>query len=210
MRSLAFVGDVHGSVDALDGILDSLRAEAVGHLVFLGDYVNKGMGSRSVLDRLIPMMLDGSATLLRGNHESELVRAVDTQDLRVFLKMGGAATVRSYADGNVGPDVLHDFLRAVPATHLDAIRQMPRRFHASGIIAQHEPLGAMVHRMLGKFAVTAHRPVGTVPTIRSRSAEIDTGCGDEGGRLTAFLWPSREYVQVDTAGARLTRDSPES
>lgn len=203
MKRLAFVGDIHGSIEALDGILDSLQAETLDHLVFLGDYVNKGEASKSVLDRLVPMMIDGSATLLLGNHEAELLRAIDTRNLRVFLKMGGAATVRSYVNGDVGPDVFHDFRRAFPAAHLDAIRQMPRRFRDSRVVAQHEPLGRASSWVLGRFGVTAHRPAGTRPTIRSRSAEIDTGCGDEGGRLTAFLWPSRDYIQVDHAGARI-------
>lgn len=203
MSTLAFVGDVHGAIEALDGVLDALRAEAVGHLVFLGDYINKGPGSKAVLERLIPMMLDGSVTLLRGNHESELLRAIEGGDLRVFLKMGGAATIRSYVADDVGPDVFREFHRAFPTEHLDAIRKMPRRFQASRVVAQHEPLGRSVFRRFGRFAVTAHRPAGTLPMIRSRSAEIDTGCGDEGGRLTAFVWPSREYVQVDSAGTRI-------
>lgn len=203
MKRFAFVGDIHGSIDALDGILYSLQTETLDHLVFLGDYVNKGDASKSVLNRLVPMMVDGSATLLRGNHEAELLRAVDTQDLRVFLKMGGAATIRSYVDGDVGPDAFRDFRRALPAAHLDAIRQMPRRFRASRVVAQHEPLSRAGSWALRKFGVTAHRPAGILPTIRSRSAEIDTGCGDEGGRLTAFLWPSRDYIQVDLAGARI-------
>ncbi|WP_082802955.1 metallophosphoesterase [Microbacterium sp. CH1] len=203
MRSLAFVGDVHGSIEALEGILDSLREGAVDHLVFLGDYINKGPSSSGVLDRLVPMMLDGSATLLRGNHEAELLRAVDTQDLRVFLKMGGAATIRSYVGDVVGAEVFSEFHRALPAVHLDAIRAMPRRFSAFRIMAQHEPLGAPAHWNLGKFVVTAHRPSGMFPKVRWRSAEIDTGCGDEGGRLTAFLWPSREYIQVDLGGSRV-------
>jgi serine/threonine protein phosphatase 1 len=203
MKTLAFVGDTHGSIEALDGVLDALRAEGVGHMVFLGDYINKGAGSKAVLERLVPMMLDGSATLLRGNHESELLRAMEGRDLRIFLKMGGAATIRSYLADDVGPDVFHEFRRALPIEHLDAIRKMPRRFQTSRVVAQHEPLGRSAYWTLGRFVVTAHRPAGKVPMVLSHSAEIDTGCGDEGGRLTAFLWPSREYVQVNSAGTRV-------
>lgn len=203
MRTVAFVGDIHGSIEALDGVLDALRQEAVSHLVFLGDYINKGPSSKAVLERLIPMTRDGSATLLRGNHESELLRAVDSRDLTVFLKMGGAATVRSYVGGDVGSDVTYEFVRALPTEHLDVIRTMPRRFQTSHVVAQHEPLRRSAFWRLGRYVVSAHRPAGTVPVVGSRSAEIDTGCGDEGGRLTALLWPSREYVQVDPAGARI-------
>lgn len=203
MRTIAFVGDIHGSIEALDGALDILQGRAVQHIVFLGDYLNKGTSSNTVLTRLIPMARSGSATLLRGNHETALLRAIDDQHLTAFLKMGGAATIRAYVGGDVGPDVFRDFSRAMPAEHLDAIRRMPLRFQTLRVIAQHEPLSPRSSLGWGRFSVTAHRPTGSKPRIDRRSAEIDTGCGDEGGRLTALLWPSREYIQVDSAGARV-------
>jgi serine/threonine protein phosphatase 1 len=203
MKTIAFVGDVHGSIDALDGALDILHERAVEHVVFLGDYLNKGTESNAVLARLVPMVQRGSVTLLRGNHETELLRAIDDQNLTSFLKMGGAATIRAYVGGDVGPNVLRDFSRAIPREHLDAIRAMPFQFQTIRVIAQHEPLGATSRWRWGRYSVTAHRPTGPKPRIGRRSAEIDTGCGDIGGRLTALLWPSREYLQVDLTGARV-------
>lgn len=203
MTTIAFVGDVHGSIDALDSVLAALQQRSVGHTVFLGDYVNKGPASAAVLERLIPLARNGSTTLLRGNHETALLQAIDTQDLTAFLKMGGAATIRAYVEGDVGPDVIGDFRRAFPMAHLEAIRRMPARFRDARIIAQHEPLHPMSLLRVKRFAIAAHRPVGLLPRIGLHSADIDTGCSDEGGRLTAFLWPSRDYIQVDTDGTQI-------
>jgi serine/threonine protein phosphatase 1 len=47
-------------------------------------------------------------------------------------------------------------------------------------------------------------PVGALPRIGHRSAQLDTGCGTDYGRLTALLWPSLDYIQVDNQGSLVT------
>lgn len=199
MKEIAFVGDIHGSIDALNGILEILQERHVDHIVFLGDYINKGLASNAVLSRLISLGQRNSVTLLRGNHETALLDAIESRNLTGFLKLGGAATIRSYIGGDSGPDVLREFRNAIPNEHLDTLRAMPTQFLTTQVIAQHQPSNSRQLFRTGKFSVTAHRPVGPRPVIRRKSAEIDTGCGD-GGLLTSFLWPSREYVQVNSFG----------
>lgn len=194
---LAFVGDIHGSLAALNGLRAAVEASSSLHWVFLGDYINKGPESRDVLDVLIDMRDAGAASLLAGNHELAMLDALESGDMQQFLKMGGAMTIRSYVRGSVGVDVARDFVRSVPDRHLDALRQMPLEFDADDVKARHRP----VRPVGGRFEVSAHVYIGLVPRIGIRSAEIDTGCGTPGGRLTAFLWPSREYLQVDDQGA---------
>lgn len=166
-------------------------------MVFLGDYINKGLQSASVLSALMGYSRGGDASLLAGNHESSLLDAMDNADLSSFLKMGGAMTIRSYVGDRVGPDVLADFRAAFPPEHLELLRCMPRVYETSEILAQHDP----PKRPSAKFQISAHAPVGKTPRIGQRSAQIDTGCGEQWGRLTAFLWPSQTYLQVDSTGS---------
>lgn len=195
-RELAFVGDVHGNLRALRGLWDVLRRNPSTHVVFLGDYINKGTDSKDVLELLIAISTAGQATLLAGNHETGLVDALGRRDLSGFLKMGGAATIRSYAAGRrVRPDVLADFASMLPEGHLDAVRRMPTSFETDELIAQH-----ISKATSGKFQISAHVPVGDLPRIGHRSAQLDTGCGTASGRLTAMYWPSLQFVQVDSAG----------
>jgi serine/threonine protein phosphatase 1 len=168
--------------------------------VFLGDYVNKGTQSVEVMQELLAYSRAGRATLLMGNHEAALLDALDTGDLTTFLKMGGAMTIRSYVGARVGPDVLRDFRARFPNEHLDAIRRMPETYESDDLIAQHTPPAASTP----KFRISAHVPVGELPRIGRHSAQLDTGCGAESGRLTALLWPSLDYVQVDARGATVT------
>jgi serine/threonine protein phosphatase 1 len=198
---VAFVGDVHGNLKALRGLWDALVTRGGPHVVLLGDYINKGPQSADVLHELVAHSRTGRATLLAGNHEQALVNALDTNDLGAFLKMGGAMTIRSYVGGKVGPDVLRDFRGKFPSEHLDALRRMAETYETSDLIAQHiSPASSTL-----KFRISAHVPVGRLPRIGRHSAQLDTGCGADSGRLTALLWPSLEYIQVDARGATVER-----
>jgi serine/threonine protein phosphatase 1 len=198
---MAFVGDVHGNLSALRGLCDVLATRGGPHAVFLGDYINKGAESAEVMQELLACSRAGRSTLLMGNHEAALLDALDTGDLAAFLKMGGAMTIRSYVGANVGPDVLLDFRASFPSEHFDAIRRMPETYELDDVIAQHISPSAPTP----KFRISAHLPVGTLPRIGRHSAQLDTGCGTHAGRLTALLWPSLDYVQVDARGAVVTR-----
>ena len=197
MVETAFVGDVHGNLAALDSLVNALAGVGSPPAVFLGDYINKGSQSREVLARLIEHQESGWATLLAGNHEIEMLRALDTGDITAFLKMGGAVTIRSYVGSQVPADVAAAFRARVPSDHVAALRSMKSAFETSDVVAGHHPSADTE-----KFNVSAHVPVGARPRVTETSAEIDTGCGS-GGPLTAFLWPGRTYLQVDTTGARL-------
>ena len=198
---IAFVGDVHGNLSALQGLCYVLATRGIPHAVFLGDYINKGRQSAEVMQELLSYSQAGWATLLRGNHEAALLDALDTGDLAAFLKMGGAMTIRSYVGAKVGPDVLKDFRVKFPSQHLDAIRRMPQTYESDDLIAQHIPPAASTP----KFRISSHLPVGELPRIGRYSAQLDTGCGAESGRLTALLWPGLDYVQVDAQGTMVLR-----
>lgn len=198
---IAFVGDVHGNLSALRGLCAVLVTRGVPHAVFLGDYINKDRQSAGVMQELLSYSQAGWATLLRGNHETALLDALDTGDLAAFLKMGGAMTIRSYVRARVGPDVLRDFRDKFPSQHLDAIRRMPQTYESDDLIAQHIPPAASTP----KFRISSHIPVGELPRIGRYSAQLDTGCGTGAGRLTALMWPDLDYVQADAQGTMVPR-----
>jgi serine/threonine protein phosphatase 1 len=201
---LAFVGDVHGNLPALRGLWSDLVHRQVRHVVFLGDYLNKGPQTAEVLQQLISYSKSGRATLLAGNHETALIDALDRRDLSGFLKIGGAMTIRSYVGGRVGPDVLGDFLNSFPPEHLEAVRLMPLAYETEALSAEHIP--SRERGRGSKFRISAHTPVGDLPRIGRHSAELDTGCGATSGRLTALLWPSLAYIQVDAGGVVLKQE----
>ncbi|WP_235017182.1 metallophosphoesterase family protein [Tistlia consotensis] len=98
------IGDIHGRLDLLEALHDSIRADAEAHaserreLVYLGDYVDRGSASKQVIDTLIEQPLDGfEAVHLMGNHEFFLHRFLDDPEIGdVWLMNGGETTLQSY------------------------------------------------------------------------------------------------------------------
>ncbi|MCW2092725.1 UNVERIFIED_ORG: serine/threonine protein phosphatase 1 [Rhodococcus erythropolis] len=197
---LAFVGDIHGNLSALKGLWNLITRNQISHTIFLGDYINKGKQSAAVLDELLAHAATGKATLLAGNHEKALLHALERKDLSAFLKIGGAATIRSYIGNRVGPDVLDEFTTKLPRKHLDELRRMPMVYETDDLIAQHIPPQSPIH----KYIISAHAPVGDLPRVGPYSSQLDTGCGSESGRLTALLWPGLNYLQVDSHGFQVS------
>jgi serine/threonine protein phosphatase 1 len=99
------IGDVHGRLDLLDGLLARIRRDAEAHpsdsersLIFLGDYVDRGSESRGVVERLLADPLQGFATVrLMGNHEEAMLAFLDNEsDGLDWLSFGGLETLMSY------------------------------------------------------------------------------------------------------------------
>jgi serine/threonine protein phosphatase 1 len=124
------IGDIHGRLDLLDMMLDTIAAHEAAWpggravLVFLGDYVDRGKHSRGVLERLMGGLPEAiEAHFLRGNHEDIMLRCLD--EPRLFSNWavnGGLTTLASYGvdpglalDGARAMDAL---ARALPDSHL--------------------------------------------------------------------------------------------
>ena len=81
------VGDIHGRLDLLTQLLGKIAADAASatgkvRKVFLGDYVDRGLYSRQVIDRMIELKKQEKEppVFLLGNHEQvmrELLRGRD-------------------------------------------------------------------------------------------------------------------------------------
>lgn len=100
-RTIA-IGDIHGDADALRTLLGRLPALGEGdHLVFLGDYVNRGPASAAVVGLLRDLQQRSVArvTCLRGNHEDAWLRVRrEGWDEFVYPPSHGClATFRSFA-----------------------------------------------------------------------------------------------------------------
>lgn len=82
---LDIIGDIHGEIAALEQLLAHLGYDARGHhpegrhLVFVGDFCDRGPDSPAVLRLVLPMLAGGQALSVLGNHEINLLRG-DAKD----------------------------------------------------------------------------------------------------------------------------------
>ena len=77
------IGDIHGCDDLLSSLLEAIFEEASKDatpplLIFLGDYVDRGPGSRQVIDQLLDLRERApGARFLCGNHEEAMLYFLD-------------------------------------------------------------------------------------------------------------------------------------
>ncbi len=113
MRTLV-IGDIHGCLRALTGVIDAAGPARGDHLIFLGDYVDRGPDSRGVIDYLLALARRHTVIALAGNHEELMLAAREgPQMLRMWTLSGGDATLASYRGGVS----FSDALKAVPDEH---------------------------------------------------------------------------------------------
>ena len=147
------IGDVHGRLAPLARLVamvrrDASRASALRRvLIFLGDYVDRGLESRQVIDFLLADPVpDFETVFLKGNHEAWLLAFLEDAAIgREWLANGGQATLVSYGitapPGPRSADYLESlrnaFAAALPGSH---------RTFLNGLATQHAEGGyAFVH-----------------------------------------------------------------
>lgn len=111
---LLAVGDIHGCHIAFDTLLDRLSLGADDELVVLGDVVDRGPGTRQVVERLLELESSCKLRFLLGNHEEMMLDAhAGGEWSRSWLEYGGREALDSY--GGSFDDV--------PEEHLDFLRR---------------------------------------------------------------------------------------
>lgn len=210
-RTIA-IGDIHGCATALDALLNAIQPRPTDTLVLLGDYVDRGLHSARVLERLTDLVSRCHVVPLIGNHELMMMDALRSQrQLDMWLESGGLATVLSYGGR----------LDHIPQHHFTFLNHCVRYFESERHFFVHAnydsslPLEQQPSRLLfwehifddppgphysGKTAIVGHTPQESFE-IRDLGhlAIIDTLCVD-GGWLTALDVDSREVWQTDNSG----------
>jgi serine/threonine protein phosphatase 1 len=113
-RTIA-VGDIHGSIHALETVLAAIEPSAADTLVVLGDFIDQGRNTREVIDALMGLARRCQLVCLQGNHEEMFLAALTNVDAREYWHVcGGIPMLNSYRFGAT--------IDVVPQSHIDFIR----------------------------------------------------------------------------------------
>jgi serine/threonine protein phosphatase 1 len=94
---LIAIGDVHGCIHGLEALLEAIAPQADDELVFLGDLIDQGTGSREVLELILQLQQQCRVVLIKGNHEEMLYAARESEEaLRFWERCGGVAMLNGY------------------------------------------------------------------------------------------------------------------
>lgn len=223
------VGDLHGRVDLLAAIHGLILADAASRpparlsIVYLGDYIDRGLDSPAVIELLSERPLPGFESIhLLGNHEDTLLRFHDGE-LAVaasWLHYGGQETLRSYGI-ELGRAVSLEGLRqrlvhGLPARHLAFLRGLRLLHQAGDYLFVHAGIrpGLALDRQrrddllwirepfLGSRAdhgvtVVHGHTIAAEPERYGRRIGIDTGAYAT-GRLTALVLEGEEQRFLQT------------
>jgi serine/threonine protein phosphatase 1 len=220
------IGDVHGRADLLDRLValieDDARPEPgrQDHLVFLGDYVDRGLDSHGVVERLANADQDRFGTIfLKGNHEDALLRFLEDPGIGpMWLQFGGQATLYSYGvrrpDGLTEADFLAhaqaELRRRIPPRHLAFLQDLHLQVTIGDYLFVHAgvrpgvPLDRQSEEDLmwirdeflhsparhGKMVVHGHS-ISEEPDVKANRIGIDTGAFAT-GRLTCLVLEGTE------------------
>lgn len=151
------IGDIHGMLRPLRALVGAIsKRDPSAHLIFLGDYVNRGPESKKVVDLLLSLP---HATFLRGNHDDvfDLLLHGDCYICHPgardpvgafawFMQHGLAETLMSYgadwaelehAMGQPTPQKVEHFVKAVPASHRRFFKSLKPVYEAPDFFAAH-------------------------------------------------------------------------
>lgn len=213
-RTIA-IGDIHGCSRALCRLLEVIEPEQQDTIVTLGDYINRGIDSKGVLEQLIELEHRCRLVSLLGNHEEMLLGAREGRsDLQFFLNCGGDSMLDSY--GSTGQ------LSLVPRDHFAFVERCRNYFENDRFIFLHanykpeislERLDVHTLRWLslrdyvpaaphcsGKVAVVGHTPQESGDILDLGYLKcIDTACCTNGW-LTALDVESGRKWQANERG----------
>ena len=75
-KRLIAIGDIHGEIEKLNELLNQLAPQKDDTLVFLGDYIDRGLNSKEVINCLIELSKNTNCIFLKGNHEDLLLKVL--------------------------------------------------------------------------------------------------------------------------------------
>ena len=209
---LFILGDIHGCLDPLKRMMDKIdwRPEEDG-LIFLGDYIDRGMDSKGVVDYIIE--ISNSSPLvqcLMGNHENILLDFLSCGDPRLLLLNGGITTLESYqveekgeTEALIPPEHVAFFESLFLYIELDEYYVVHAGFRpgvevekqaTEDLIWIREPF-IFSDQDFGKKVIFGHTPLAE-PLVMDNKIGLDTGAV-YGNKLTCLEIPRMKFYSVE-------------
>ena len=209
MRTLA-IGDIHGSLAALETLAAALCIKKDDTLVMLGDYVDRGPDSRGVVECLLALRGRANLVTLLGNHEIAMMESRrDRKMLAQWLALfGGEATLASYGVPALGevPRGHWEFFEGCRPYYETDTDFFVHANAAPGLPLDRQPAEMLFWKRFenpaphcsGKRMICGHTiQPGGVPRDLGHAVCLDTAAYDDDGWLTCLDTRANRYWQTN-------------
>ena len=206
MRLIA-IGDIHGEIEKLNNLIKKLKIKSDDTIIFLGDYIDRGLYSKQVVDKLIELSSYCNCEFLMGNHEYDLLKMLkgDIYAKHFFFEDGGRQTIDSYGSIENIVKVHGDFFNNLKTYYLTDKYLFVHAGIRPDINLEEQDLFDMLvirdnfinykHKLKQKV-VFGHTPFKK-PYIEDDKVVIDTGCGKYlDSPLTAFICNEEKFISA--------------
>ncbi len=211
------VGDIHGCATELERLLRRLELGPSDRIVFLGDYIDRGSDTRSVVDLLLELKTNRrcQSTFLKGNHEDMFLDFLGYGGCHgdAFLLNGGIETLRSY--GFEDPGSLSGEDEILPETHREFFLELGLTCEIDSVLCVHAGINPtrglssqltedllwireafyMSPHVLERTVIFGHTPQREVYFDLPYKIGIDTGLV-YGGKLSCLEITERKLFQI--------------
>jgi len=118
------IPDIHGCVLTLKTLIETqIKPNKNDHLIFLGDYIDRGPDSQGVIDYIMDMQKnDFNITALMGNHEDYCVRAYD-EDVKNKGFLGFRRKTRIQQEWE-----LYGGIQALDSFNIEWPKEIPKKY----------------------------------------------------------------------------------
>jgi serine/threonine protein phosphatase 1 len=197
------ISDIHGCLRTFKKVLRSVDFNKSDTLILLGDYIDRGLDSKGVIQYIIDLIAEGYDVIpLCGNHEQFLIESIGNNAVQtMWERNGGDKCLRSYGVNHPSlmPHEHISFIRSLPLMHVERDYVF---VHAGLDFCKEDPieessdetiLWSRMHRLAGdsrrkklggRVLVTGHTPTDKKTMITMAMGEdmitIDRGCVFEG------------------------------
>ncbi len=213
-RTIA-IGDIHGCNEKLEVLLKRLSIEKDDTLIFLGDYIGRGPGSKRVISDIIELKKSHKNVIcLLGNHENLLLEYVRSPE-EVLIPYLRQQSIESFLESYGESDLrhLHD-LSFMPREHVEFLKSLQLYYTEGDYFFVHAGLmpGLAFEKHtamefcevrdaflespveIGKTVVFGHTPF-ELPFVTKDKIGIDTGAV-YGNLLTAVALPETRFYHA--------------
>lgn len=197
MGRIIGISDIHGEYDKLCSVLEQICPQREDKFVFMGDYIDRGLKSKEVIDKLIEMQNICECVYLIGSHEYAMLHAQsDDYYNYLFWNYGGVSTVKSYGSFDNILKIHGKFFKELKPYYVTGNYLFVHAGFRIGVPLELQSLEDMVYIRSEFYNYRHNLPYKVIfghtefdsPQIQDDKICIDTGCGKyKDANLTAII-----------------------